>query len=200
MISYENRISKSIFRHIIMDPKKLRKEYMQSMPQLNAAMEHVKSQLSDLPPSDFKMETNMKPYLSMKRKMLDTNVKHPLELSDLVRGRIFFSKQYVFKEVLELLKKLLGDKISKVEKKNTSEHGLEYHGVMHVDLEIDGIKFELQVLPQEFEPYKDFLHKIYEKLRSPKNNMSEKEQKLLKTVHNRIYKKLDRQTRNNDGD
>ena len=65
-----------------MDPKKLRKHYMQHMPKLNNALKYVQSQMSDLPPSEFELEVNVKPYTSVKRKMEEVDVKDPLELSD----------------------------------------------------------------------------------------------------------------------
>ena len=58
-----------------MDPKKLRKHYMHAMPKLNNALKHVQDQLSDLPPSEFELETNVKPYSSVKRKMETRRLK-----------------------------------------------------------------------------------------------------------------------------
>ena len=167
---------------------------MQCLPQLNKALRCVRSQLSDLPPSEFELETNVKPYVSVKRKMQENKAKHPTELSDLVRGRIFFSDQFEHKDALDILQQLFGDKIKNVDK-NTSkstEHGLEYLGIMHIDLDLDGVNFELQVMPAEFKPYKEFLHGIYEKLRDEKtrNKLSDKQKELLRKVHNNLYKKL----------
>jgi hypothetical protein len=69
-----------------MDPKKLRKQYMQLMPRLNKAMQ---SQLADLPPHDFLVETNLKPYLSIKKKLLRNHEHDPASFPDLARGRLF---------------------------------------------------------------------------------------------------------------
>lgn len=188
------RAKQIIFWHIDMDPKKLRKQYMQCVPALNKALEHVHEQLADLPPSEFQLETNMKPYASVKRKMDTDHVKDPMELSDLVRGRLFFSDQFNHDEVVDLLSKLFGKNIKNVDsnKHRSKEHGLEYHGIVHVDLNFDGTNFELRVIPVEFKPYKEFLHQIYEKFRNPKtlDKLSDKQKELLKKVHNRLYKKL----------
>lgn len=184
-----------------MDPKKLRKHYMQHMPKLNNALKYVQSQMSDLPPSEFELEVNVKPYTSVKRKMEEVGVKDPLELSDLVRGRLFYSPEFNMEDVVELAKRLFESKISKIERHTTKskEHGLDYQGIVHVDLDIDGIKFELQLIPQEFKPYKEFLHQIYEKFRNPKtkDKLTDKQKKLLQKVHNNLYKKLNERASQN---
>ena len=157
-------------------------------------MRHVRSQLSDLPPSEFELETNVKPYASVKRKMNDDNAKHPLELSDLVRGRLFFSDQFQHKDALDILQQLFGDNIKNVDKNDakSTEHGLEYLGIMHVDLNLNGVNFELQIMPAEFKPYKEFLHRIYAKFRDEKtrDKLSDKQKELLRKTHNNLYKKL----------
>lgn len=157
-------------------------------------MEHVKEQLSDLPPSDFLLETNLKPYSSVKDKMERDHAKDPSELSDLVRGRLFYSDQFDQNETVDLLSKIFGKNIKDVDEHQhrSKEHGLEYHGIVHVDLNFDGTNFELQVMPVEFKPYKEFLHRIYEKFRNPKllDKMSDKQKDLMKKVHNNLYKKL----------
>jgi hypothetical protein len=182
-----------------MDPKKLRKQYMRCVPDLNKAMEHVKTQLADLPPSDFLLETNVKPYSSVKRKMEENNVKDPKELSDLVRGRLYFSDSFTHDDTLDILDQLFGKQIQNVDHKSprAKEHGLEYSGVTHVDMDINGARFELQVLPLEFKPYKEFLHQIYEKFRNPKtlSKLTDKQKEFLRKVHNDSYKKLDDQAK-----
>lgn len=168
--------------------------YMRTLPRLSKVKGHVEEQLSDLPTSDFLLETNLKPYSSIKRKMETDRAKEPSELSDLVRGRLFFSDQFAQDEVIDLVSKIFGKNIKDVDEKRdrSHDHGLEYHGIVHVDLDFDGTKFELQVMPLEFKPYKDFLHQIYEKFRNPKvhDKMSDKQKELLKKVHNNLYKKL----------
>jgi len=184
-----------------MDTKQLRKNYMQSVPKLNKALKHVQDQLSDLPPSEFELETNVKPYASVKRKMELDHVKNPLELSDLVRGRLFFSDQFQHKDAMNIIQKLFGHQIKSVDKNTvrSKEHRLEYHGIIHVDLDIDGVRFELQIIPNEFKPYKEFLHNIYEKFRNPKSlaKLSDKQQDFLRDTHNKLYKKLNLQANTN---
>ena len=168
---------------------------MQAAPHLNKVLKHVQEQISDLPPGDFMLETNMKPYSSVKRKMESYNAKNPLELSDLIRGRIYYSDQFNLEDVIDILKTLFGNQIKKIDHNahRAKEHGLEYHGITHVDLNINGINFEFQVLPVEYKPYKEFLHQIYEKFRNPKtlDKMSDKQKELLRKVHNTMYKKLE---------
>ena len=182
-----------------MDPKKLRKQYMHCVPDLNKAMAHVKEQLADLPPSEFCLETNVKPYASVKRKMELNRVKDPKELSDLVRGRLFFSDQFDHQDIMHILQKLFGTQITSIDNNidRGKEHGLEYCGVTHVDLDVNDTKFELQVMPVEFKPYKEFLHQIYDKFRNPKtcDKLSETQKEFLRKIHNKTYKKLDNQAR-----
>jgi hypothetical protein len=183
-----------------MDPKKLRKAYMQCVPDLNKVMDHVKEQLSDLPPSDFLLECNTKPYGSVKRKMEANQSQYPKELSDLVRGRLYFSDQFNQEDVLHILNKLFPEKINDIDRKKLDEeHGLKYHGIVHVNLDFDGTKFELQVLPMEFQPYKEFLHQIYDKFRNPKlfDKLSIKQRDFLRKIHNTMYKKIDEQSKKN---
>ena len=187
-----------------MDPKKLRKRYMQVAPHLNKALQHIQDQLSDLPPSEFTLETNVKPYASVKRKMELDRELDPLSLSDLIRGRLFFSEQFNVDDVLDIIQKLFSDKIKKIEHGDykTEEHGLEYCGVTHVDLNINGINFELQIMPIEFQPYKEFLHQIYEKFRNPKtkDKLTDKQKEFLQKIHNKLYKTLHEHAQSNRRD
>jgi Region found in RelA / SpoT proteins len=181
------------------DPKQFRRQYMQLMPDLNQAMDHVKSKLSDLPPSDFAVETNLKPYTSIKRKMLSNNLRSPSDLSDLVRGRIYFSEQFQFAEVIRILQQLFGSQIKQVQKKPDSEHGLEYHGTVNADLDVDGIPFELQLLPQEFQQHEPMLHRIHQLFCNPKEvgKFDDKQQEFLKKTHNKIYRSLSQKAKEN---
>jgi hypothetical protein len=137
----------------------------------------------------------MKPYTSIKRKMEEDNVKEPQELSDLVRGRLYFSDSFTHDDALNIIDRLFSTQIQSVDHKgsHSREHGLEYSGVTHVDININGVRFELQILPLEFKPYKEFLHQIYEKFRNPKtlSKLTDKQKELLRKVHNKAYKKLD---------
>ncbi len=174
---------------------------MQIAPHLNKALQHVKDQLSDLPPGEFTLETNVKPYMSVKRKMEHDRETDPLALSDLVRGRIFFSEQFNADDVLDIIQKLFQEKIKKIEHGDhkSEEHGLVYLGVTHVDLDINGVNFELQIMPIEFQPYKEFLHQIYDKFRNPKtkDKLTDKQKALLQKVHNALYKKIDEMAQSN---
>lgn len=180
-----------------MDPKKIRKLYMQVLPKLNGALQHVQSQLSDMPPSDFLLETNVKPYHSAKNKMLQHRIKNPMELSDLVRGRLFFSEEYDAKEVLELLKQLLGNKIKKVDQKDTNDCGLSYNGVTDVNMNIDGVNFELQLMPMSYKPHQELSHHIYDTLRTQSDKLTDVQKDFLKNTHNKIYHELASKSRSN---
>jgi hypothetical protein len=181
-----------------MDTKKLRKAYMQIMPHLNKALKHVQSKLSDVPPSDFVLETNMKPYSSVKRKMLNNHIHDPIQLPDLVRGRLFFSKDYNPKEVVSLLKKIFGKNITKANKKDTNDCGLKYPGVTDVNLDCDGIQFELQLMPLEFQPHQELSHQIHDKLRSDNGKLTDKQKEFLRHMHNKFFKVLDAKSKASD--
>jgi hypothetical protein len=182
-----------------MEHKKLRKSYIPLIPKLNSALKHVKSQFSDLPHSDFQFEANFKPYASVKRKMEDEKINDPADLSDLVRGRLFFSPKFEHSEVINIANHLFGDKIIKIDEnpQKSKEHGLEYHGITHINMDINGVHFELQIMPIAFHKYKDLLHKIYEHLRDPKmsEKLSDKQRDFLRKTHNNIYKNLDKKSK-----
>ncbi len=181
----------SFLWHIDMDPKKLRKSYMQILPHLNKALHEVQSKLSDVPPANFTLETGIKPYSSAKRKMLEHRIVDPIELPDLVRGRLYFSEDYSVKEVLDLLKKVFGKKLTKAKKKDTNECGLSYSGVTDVSLDCDGVQFELQLMPLSFQPHQELAHQIHDKLRSNKVKLSDEEKEFLRHTHNKLFKTLD---------
>lgn len=185
----------SFFWHMIMDSKQLRQQYIGILPKLEETLERVKEQIASLPDSDFLVETNLKPFKSIKRKAERDEVKNIAEMSDLARGRIFFSVKYNYNDVIALIKKLLKGWINNIDIKFDKGHGLEYHGVYHVDLDVDGTKFELQIMPVEFKPYKEILHKIYEKFRDEDNKLSDEDKDKLRKINNKAYQVLDKKAR-----
>jgi hypothetical protein len=183
-----------------MDPKKLRKQYMHLMPRLNKAMQHVQYQLADLPPHDFLLETNLKPYLSIKKKMMRDRESDPSILPDLARGRLFYSKDYKPKEVIGLVKKIFGDQVKRFGKKDTNDCGLEYPGVADVNLDIDGVPFELQLMPLEYKDHQDLSHQIYDQLRCDNGKLTDVQKDFLKSTHNKLFKALDVKSRAPESD
>lgn len=173
-----------------------RKQYCQVLPALQEAKQWLEDKLSDLPKPDFLLETGIKPFPRTVEKAQENRVKSLTDLSDLVRGRIYFSDNFEHHEVIGLLKEILRDKIKKIDAKHSHQLGLDYNGVVHCDLDLGGIKFELQILPVEFLPYKEALHQIYEHLRGSKELPEERKAK-LREIHNKIYKHVNRQYRKN---
>ncbi len=171
--------------------RKLRKQYYLLIPRLTKAVNIVISTLQPL--NNCVIETSFKPLNSIVRKMSKNNLDNMLELSDLVRGRIFFPISYSHKEIIRIHCDLLKDFIKDIDWKSTNKQGLKYKGIIHFDLLIDGINFELQVLPIEFKPYKEKLHQIYDLLRS-ENNLSDRQKNRLKKLHNIIYKTINEQS------
>jgi len=182
-----------------MNSGKIRKQYLQILPKLQDTLSLVQDRLSDLPQPDFELDINLKPFESVKRKMGADHLKKITDMSDLVRGRLFFSDQYISKEIIKLMKELLHDWIKKIDVKRHGEYNLQYHGIIHIDLNIDGISFELQIMPIEYKPFKLFFHKIYELLREPKNNLSEEQKAKLIKKHNKIYEAVYNKAQSNRG-
>jgi hypothetical protein len=175
---------------------KIRQQYRQALPKLNEVMAEVKDKLRDFPAPDFITDINFKTFSSIKRKYLKDHLKNILEMPDLIRGRLFFSKNYTFEEATKLLKQLFGKNISKIDKKKgMPEYGLQYHGIIHFDLLFGEVRFELQLVPIEFKPYKQFLHSIYEKFKSEK--LSDEEKDSLREIHNKLYQDLDKRAKLN---
>jgi hypothetical protein len=178
--------------------RKMRKQYCQLLPLLQGVVKFMQRILEDLPRHELQLDANIKQYKRTVEKANEEHIKDLRDLSDLARGRLFFSDNFTHEEVVALLKKLFQDKITikKIDDKREKGHGLEYKGVTHMDLQIGDINFELQIIPIEFKPYKPLLHKIYEELRSnPK--MDDKRKKFLMEVNDKIYTKLDRMSKKN---
>jgi hypothetical protein len=178
--------------------RKLRKQYVQLLPLLQGVGKFVQRILEDLPPADFKFEHNVKPYKRTVEKAQERKHKNLTDLSDLARGRLFFSDNFNHDEVVELLKQLFDGKvdINKVDKKHERGHGLDYKGIYHVDCKIGDLNFELQVMPEEFKPYKELLHKIYDQLRTDPH-LDDKKKSFLAETHNKIINKLDKMSKEN---
>jgi hypothetical protein len=166
--------------------RKMRKQYCQALPLLNKVIEYVETTLSDLPKHDFQLETDIKSYSRAVEKAKERQVKDLTQLSDLVRGRLYFSDNFEPDEVIDLLKELFKGKIKSIDKKRLlTELGLDYSAVVHCDMNVGGINFELQILPIEFKPHKEMLHHIYQELRH-QNGISEDRRKHLRELHNKI--------------
>jgi hypothetical protein len=173
-----------------MDPKQLRKQYSQHLPAINKALEHVQKQMADVSPSDFVLETNIKPYASVKRKMLDRNIRDPLELPDLVRGKLFYSEDYQPKEVVDLIRQLFKNKIKHIGKKDINDCGLAYPGTTDVNLDIDGVGFELQLMPMRYQPHQQLSHQIHDQLRNDHGKLTDVQKKFLQRTHNNLFQSL----------
>lgn len=108
-----------------------------------------------------------------------------------MRGRVYFDSHYNKNNTISLLKSLFGEYVNGIDKKTDREFGLDYTGITHIDLRIDGVNFELQVLPIEFRPYKEFLHRIYEMIRESNNKLSDKQKSYLVGMHNKLHNKIE---------
>lgn len=172
---------------------KMRKQFCQLLPLLNGTAKFVERVLEDLPRHDFLLETNVKEYKRTVEKAKERHIKDLTDLSDLVRGRIYFSDNYNFEEVIELLKALFKEraKIKDIDWKEKNQ----YKDSVHMDLKIGELNFELQIVPIEFKPYKNLLHHIYEQLRS--DNLTEKKRKFLQILNTRLYNELDKKYKEN---
>jgi hypothetical protein len=178
--------------------RKIYQQYRQLQPKLHAAEQLVRDLLSDLPEPEFQLQTNIKPYPRAAEKAKQNKASHISELSDLVRGRVFFSDNFTHQETTDLLKELLSRhmRIIDIDTKRNKDHGLTYQGIVHMDLQFDGINFEMQILPIEFKPFKPLLHKIYEELRS-NSKISDARRQFLQDIHNKMYRKINERIKSN---
>lgn len=170
-----------------MDPKRLRKLYMQALPKLNKALEHIKSRLKDASSDDFRFEGNTKPYASIKRKMLAKQLNEPTELPDLVRGKLFYSERFEPKEVIEIVKKLFPGGVKHAHKRPNHETGLSFNGQNEVVLDIDGQLFELLLIPMRHKQHQDMSHQIQEQLQDENGKLTEVQKNFLRATHNRLF-------------
>jgi len=180
-----------------MNTKRIREQYLQVLPKLQEVLSLVREKLVNLPQSHFEIETNLKPFKSVERKVGTDHLHKVADMSDLVRGRVFFSNKHTMEKVVRLLKNLLKEWSPKVDVKKDKGNGLQYFGITHIDLNINGINFELQIMPLEYKPFKPFLHKIYEKLRESNNNLSTEQKDKLISTHNKLYKAIHNRAQSN---
>jgi len=179
--------------------KTIERQYQLIMPHMEAANKYMTGLLRFLPSADFTLETNIKPLNSVIHKMEERKEKNLLHLSDLARGRLFYSDNYTQNDVFKLLKQIAKDKIIKVDPKKEKHFGLKYKGVLHLDFQIGLIIFELQIVPMEFKPFKKLLHRIYEKLRN-ENHLTKQQKEKLQEIHNALYDDLMRKAKENRKD
>jgi len=177
-------------------PKSLQKQYDLLLPHLEAVSNYIKSLLKFLPSQDFELETGVKLLPSIARKMKVKNEKNILKLSDLVRGRLYYSPNYTQDEVLRFLKKIAKGKIRKLDSKGSGDLGLKYKGILHVDFQVGQFVFELQIVPREYKPYKKLLHRIYEKMRD-QNHLTKQQKERLRDLHNNLSDDLLRESKEN---
>ncbi len=176
----------------------VRQQYIKLLPKLQRISETIHYMCDHLPDQSIKLETNIKPFKRAYEKMRDRKLSSLLNLSDLVRGRLYYSKNITPQKITNKLGEIFKDFIVQIQNKKETDYGLAYQGIIHIDMKFGNINFELQVLPIEFKPYKDILHYIYEILRN-NNNLSAKQKSFLVKIHNKIYKNInERAARNRD--
>lgn len=153
----------------------------------------VRERLQQLPHSDFEWEVKLKPLPSAEDKAEYKGSTDLLELADLVRGRVFFSQALTYEDVIAQLSapEYLGRWLKDVDDKCSRKEGFEYCGLRHLDLCVDGVKFELQLLPIEYKPFVSLLHRVYELHRNGKMQLSSDKLPRAKELHNRMYELLD---------
>lgn len=174
--------------HKPLKEKQIRKQYLSLLPHLLNLISYVENKLATLPKDDFNYQTSIKPFDSVIRKSEVRKINDISDLSDLIRGRLFFSKNYLHDQVVDLLKNLFRDchcQLTVESKKNLRE-GLLYQGIIHLDLHKNGINFELQIVPQEFAQYVELLHTVYQQNR--RHNLTSHSH--IKNIYNRLYQLL----------
>lgn len=167
-------------------------QYQNLLPKLKKTLAHITEVLEQEFQEGFVVETHLKSLESTQRKCKDKDCHQITDFSDLIRGRLFFPRPFTYHQVLQRLISLFQDRIKKIEWKKNYDHGLSYHGILHIDIQINHLTFELQVMPTVFKPFVEPQHKIYELLRDePK--MPEKKRQQLREMHNRIFDFLEDQ-------
>jgi hypothetical protein len=170
----------------------IRQQYDDLLPKLKKTLAHIDQELHQEFEDGFGIETDLKTLNSAIRKCKDKECKTITEFSDLIRGRLYFPRPFTYQDVARRLIALFPHHISKVEWKKNYEHGLSYHGIMHMDIKFDNITFELQVMPLVFRPFMEPQHKIYEILRNDPD-IDQKSKDQLRDLHNRIFDFLEDQ-------
>jgi hypothetical protein len=99
-----------------------------------------------------------------------------------------------------LVKKIFGDQVKQSGKKDTNECGLEYHGVHDVNLDIDGVPFELQLTPLDYKDHQELSHQIHDQLRCDTGKLTDVQKEFLHNTHNKLFKALDVKSRAPESD
>lgn len=160
------------------------------LPKLRKVLDKITHSLQQSLPSDFAVESNIKTEASTVRKCKNKQCQNINKLSDLIRGRLFFPRPYTYQQVLHKIIEIFKQKIVKIEWKKSYDHGLVYRGIIHVDIEMDGIVFELQIMPLGFRPFVEPQHKIYNLLRDDPD-LDENVRKRLLKIHNDMFDMLE---------
>src|SRR5580698_10164295 len=118
--------------------QEIRQQCRELLPLLEKSLGEIEKTLSALP-DNFVLEVSIKPFVRLFAKMQEREMQDPQELSDLIRGRLYFPPESNHRKTVDLLKKLLGDKIKGIDYKNQGdEQEGTYPGVIHVDLSLNG--------------------------------------------------------------
>lgn len=168
----------------------LSQQYRDVLPKLQKVLGQITHSLRQSFPQNFTIESSIKTEASVLRKCQDKQCQDIDKLSDLIRGRLFFPSSFTYQQVLHRLIKTFKQKIVKIEWKKSYDHGLIYRGILHIDLEVDGITFELQIMPLGFRPFVEPQHKIYALLRDDPKLDKEVKNRLIK-MHNDMFDMLE---------
>lgn len=165
-------------------------QYTALLPKLTRILAQVAQTLQKAFSGGFVVETGLKTASSISRKCQDKECRKIDQLSDLIRGRLYFPQSWDYQRTLHKLIGVFGSRIKKIDWKKSRDYGLEYRGIVHVDLIVDGIKFELQVIPLGFKPFVEPQHKIYTMLRDGVK-MDQATKKQLMELHNQMFDMLE---------
>lgn len=173
-----------------MDDVAIEEKHQSVRSKLLKVLQHIEEKLIDACP-DCLIETDIKTLQSTIRKCKDKNTDDITKFSDLIRGRLYFPDYYNYDNILHKLISKFSNDIKKLDWKKSKDHGLEYRGIVHMDLCIDGINFELQVIPDGFKKYIEPQHKIYELLRDH-IELPKETREHLSDLHNKIFEVLEK--------
>jgi hypothetical protein len=170
--------------------QEIRKQCRELLPLLEQTLGQIKSILSNLP-HDFILDVAIKPFDRLFAKMNERKMQDPKQLSDLIRGRLYFPSNKNYRQTIDDLQALLHDKIQNIDYKDRKgkDGDGEYRGIIHVNIKLNGINFELQVLPIEFKSSIEIFHKLYELIRDDKS-ASKGLRKVLIKLHDQLGEHL----------
>jgi len=145
------------------------KAYNNILPQLQSAktsFEKLMRKNIKGKQGNVRIKSRIKPIKSVKDKVFGRGKKFS-EMNDLVAGAVMFDTKEEADKFVKDFRRKNGDKVKGYEEKKQANAGeFGYYGAHHLDVEIDGFIFEIQVMTKQLWGRKSVAHDIYTATRS----------------------------------